>query len=367
MFFNSKKLISKKEQLNGKIQTEYQRMDVAYQDLKKALEEFYKGYQCFDHFDITEVGFWLGDIACYYDGKNYDLSNAFFRMNNQLENVEAVDVSNEQLVGIYNIFTILINDMYFCEEPILMQSDFARPILLDKFKILSDKLISCLKQDPDASVEKLCIAVEKLYTLLDFSLNGTPEHQYLRQLKAKYLDDQTTGYDNIERYRNEIEEIDRRLEKHNRSEEGKKVSRKEIDPFPTLKAYNNAMNLLGHCLLAVEKYENESNILAPSCSDEIADALLERFMQAKDEFDEWDDTVNYDKVAHTMLANATFDMLASGRYHLYAGMLNPLNCSANLLLVYDKSMSYGVKIGMITKAEKKEQREYLLKRISEVG
>ena len=68
-----------------------------------------------------------------------------------------------------------------------------------------------------------------------------------------------------------------------------------------------------------------------------------------------------------MLAQATFDMLASGRYHLYTGILNPLNCSANLMLVYDNSMSYGVKIGMITKEEKKEQREYLLKCISEVG
>ena len=168
-------------------------------------------------------------------------------------------------------------------------------------------------------------------------------------------------------YRNEIEEIDRQLEKHNRSEDGKKVSKKEIDPFPTLKAYNNAMKLLGCCLLAVEQYEKESDTLTPSCVDEVSDTLIERFIRAKDEFDEWDDAVDYDKVAHTMLAHATFDMLASGRYHLYTGILNPLNCSANLMLVYDKAMAYGVKIGMITKEEKKEQRAYLLKCISEVG
>ena len=39
----------------------------------------------------------------------------------------------------------------------------------------------------------------------------------------------------------------------------------------------------------------------------------------------------------------------------------------DLMLVYDKAMAYGVKIGMITKEEKKEQRAYLLKCISEVG
>lgn len=367
MFFNAKKLIAKKEQLNGKIQAEYKRMDDTYLNLKNALEGLYSDYQYFDFFDITVVDFWFGDVACCYAGENYALSNALFRMNNRLESVEAEDINNEQLVGIYNIFTILFNDMYAGEEPILMQPDLTRHILLDKFKALCEKLISCLKNDQSASAEKMCKAVEKFYTLLDFSLNDTVTHRHLRQLKKEFLETQTVGYDNIDRYRKEIGEIDGQLEKRNRSEDGKKVSKKEISPFPTLKAYNNAMKLLRRCLLAVEKYEKDGNILAPSCADEISDILIERFIRAKNAFDEWDDTIDYDIVAHTMLANATFDMLASGRYHLCAGILNPLNCSANLMLVYDKSMAYGVKIGMITKQMQKEQREYLLKCISEVG
>ena len=72
MFFNVKRLIAQKEQLNDKIQAEYQRMDVTYQNLKKALEDFYSGYQYFDIFDITVVDFWFGDIACCYAGENYD-------------------------------------------------------------------------------------------------------------------------------------------------------------------------------------------------------------------------------------------------------------------------------------------------------
>jgi len=367
MFFNVKKLIAHKEQLKSKIQAEREKMDATHQSLKEAMEEFYSGYQYFDTFEITVVDFWFGDIACCYAGDNYDLVNAFFNMNDQLDGVEAEDVSSNQLVGIYNIFTILLNDMYAEEEPLLIQSDLTQQQLLDRFKILSEKLIAYLKQDQSQSAEGMREAVEKLYTLLDFSLNNTPTHKHLRQLKKHHLDTQTVGYSNIDGYEKEIEEIDKQLEKHNRSEDGKKVPKKEFDPFPTLKAYNNATRLLGCCLLAVEKYEKEGNILAPSCSDEISDVLIEQFIRAKDEFDEWDETVNYDKVAHAMLANATFDMLASGRYHLYAGILNPLNCSANLMLVYEKSMSYGVKIGMIKKEEKKEQREYLLKKISEVG
>lgn len=367
MFFAAKKLMARKQKLNDQIQAEYNKMNITYQTLTKALNDFYSEYACFDIFDITVVDFWLGDVACCYDGQNHVLSNAFFRLNEQLSDVEAKSMSKQQLIAIYNIFAILINDMYGDEEPILIQNDISKQTVLDKFKVLIKKLTLCLNNDHSPSAEGLCKAVQKLYTLLDFSLYDSPNHRNLRQLKNQYLLTQTAGYDNIDHYRSEIEEIDKQLEKRSYSEDGKKVSKKEIEPFPTLKAYNNAMKLLGCCLLAVEKYEKEGNPLGPSCAADISEVLIERFVRAKDEFDEWDNTINFDRVAHTMLANATFDMLASGRYHLYAGILNPMNCSANLMLVYDKSMDYGIRIGMITEKEKAEQRDYLLKCISEVG
>ena len=367
MFFGAKRLMAQKQQLENKIQDEYRKMDVEYLGLKKSLCEFYSDYECFDTFDITTVDFWFGDVACCYNGQNYDLSNALFGMNKQLSNVEAEAIGNRQLIGIHNIFTILINDLYAYEEPIIIQTDIPKKEVLDKLKVLTQKLVAAIKNDKTESSEGLCSAVQKLYTLLDFSLYDGPQHRILRQLKKQYLQIQAISYDNIDNYRKEIEEIDKRLEKHNYSEDGKKVSRKEIAPFPTLKAYNNALKLLGCCMTAVEKYEKESDALAPSCLDDISETLLDIFIRSKDEFDEWDDSVDFDKVAHTMLANATFDMLASGRYHLYTGMLNPLNCSANLMLVYDKSMAYGVRNGMITAREKEEQRNYLLECISEVG
>ena len=367
MFFNAKRLMAQKQKVNEMIQAEHKKMDLVYHELTNSLHKMYPNYQCFDMFDITTVDFWLGDVACCYDGDNFDLSNAFFRLNEQLSDVEAEAMGKQQLIGIYNIFTVLINDLYAHEEPLLIQTEIDQQMVLDKFRVLTQKLIANLKNDQSASVEGLCTAVQKLFTLLDFSLYESPEHLYLRQLKKQFLQIQTTGYNNIDSYRQKIEEIDKQLEKHNYSEDGRKLSKRDIAPFPTLKAYNNAMKLLGGCLLAVEKYEKEGSLLAPSCSDDISEILLERFVRAKDEFDEWDDTVNFEKVAHTMLANATFDMLASGRYHLYAGILNPLNCSSTLMLVYDKAMSYGVRIGMITEKEKAEQRDYLQKCISEVG
>lgn len=367
MFFNAKKLISQKQLLEEKIQTEHRKMGIAYRCLKEELREFYSSYQCFDMFDITVVDFWFGEIACCYDGENYDLSNVLFAMNNQLENVEAETITGTQLINIYNVFTFLFNDMYAGEEPILSQSSLPMQSILEKFEDLSNNFIRHLKSQQSTYALNMCGAIEKLYTLLDFSLRDTSTHRYLRHLKDQYIRIQTKGYDNIDRYTSQIREIDAQLEKNSYSEDGERITQKEIEPFPTLRAYNNAMRLLGCCLLAVEKYEKENKVLAPSCAKEISDALLELFICSRDEFDEWDGSVDYDKVAHTMLANITFDMLASGRYHIYTGMLNPLNCSANLMYIYNKAMDYGVHIGLITKEEQKEQREYLLRRISEVG
>lgn len=367
MFFSIKRLVAQKQQLENKIQNEYKNLDAVYLDLKKAFHELYQGFECVDMFDITTADFWFGDVACSYNGQNYDLSNALFRMNKQLSDVEAEAINNRQLTGIYNIIAILINDLYVYEEPIIIQTDISKKEVLDKLKFLVQKLVISIKNDKSETSERLCSAVQKLYTLLDSSLYNSPKHQHLRQLKKQYLQIQATGYDNIDNYRKEIEEIRKRLEKYNYSEDGKKISRKEIAPFPSLKAYNNAAKLLGCCMSAVEKYENESDMIAPSCSNDVGELLFDSFVRFKDEFNEWDDSIDFDRVAHTMLANATFDMLASGRYHLYAGILNPLNCSANLMIVYDKSMEYGVRNGMITAAEKEEQRNYLLECISEVG
>lgn len=367
MFFSAKKLLKQKQQLEAMIQNEHKKMDAAYHGLISAFREVYCDFEYFDMFDITTVDYWFGDVACCYDGDNFDLSNALFKMNQQLHDVEAEAITKHQLMGIYNIFAILINDLYFCKEPILTQDDIPQHLLLDRFGVLTHKLIDNLTRDPSASAAGLCRAIQKLYTLLDFSLCESPKHQHLRYLQKQFLEAQAKGYDNIEKYDQEIDKINRQLEKHNYSEDGEKLSQKEFEPFPTLKAYNNAMKLLAYCSLIVKEYEKGSNPLIPSCEDEIRDSIFEQLIRSKDEFDEWDDTVDYERVAHVMLAHTTFDMLASGRYHLYAGLLDPLNCSANLMLIYDKAMAYGVEIGMVTKAEKEEQRNYLLKCISEIG
>lgn len=366
MFFRAKKLMAQKQQLDDKIEGVYQKMDDTFLSLSESLQKFYPDFECFDLFDLTIASYWFGDIAFCYDGDNEDLSNALYNVDEDLGDIEAENLSNEQVICIYNVFTFLLNDLYSTEEPIL-QSNLSKHAVLDRFKALTQKLISYLNADQSTSAEKMCVAVQKFYTLLDFSLYDSPKHKQLRELKNQYLQILSAGYNLIDRYKEEIEQINKQLEKHNYSEEGKKISKKEISPFPTLKAYNNAIELFTCCMQAVEKYEQEGGLVIPSCTNDIKKEIFAQLIESKDEFDEWDSSVNFEKVAHTILAHTTFDMLASGRYHLYARILNPMNCSANLMLIYDKAMDYGVKIGMVTKDEQAQQRAYLLECISEVG
>lgn len=138
--------------------------------------------------------------------------------------------------------------------------------------------------------------------------------------------------------------------------------------FSNLNARKNTQRLLNICSDLIEKYEKFNAKLAPSCKADLYSHIKKELDQAQKEIAEWQDyDTDYIKIAHTLLTHHTFDMLASGRYHLYYGILNPMNCSSNLMTVYNKSMEWGVEHGLLTDSEKEEQLRYLIKRISQVG
>ena len=128
----------------------------------------------------------------------------------------------------------------------------------------------------------------------------------------------------------------------------------------------NAKRLLNICNDLIEKYQ--SNSFAPSCLSDLMELIEKRVMAAKSEIAEWKDyDTNYIKIAHTMLTHASFDLLASGKYHISFGILNPMSCANNLMDVYKASMDYGLKNNLLDEETRKEEYEYLLKCISEVG
>lgn len=135
-----------------------------------------------------------------------------------------------------------------------------------------------------------------------------------------------------------------------------------------IKAKKNSAKLLDHCLFYIQKYEQTNTKTVPSCADDMKEILSQRISRAYDEIAEWEDyDTDYIKIAHTMLAHASFDLLASGSYHIYYGVLNPMSCSSNLMTVYNKVMEWGVAHNLLDAEEKESQYRYLLQCISEVG
>ena len=97
----------------------------------------------------------------------------------------------------------------------------------------------------------------------------------------------------------------------------------------------------------------------PSCEDDVINLLKSRILEAKAEIADWKDyDTDYIKIAHTMLAHATFDLLATGKYHLYRGLLNPMSCAENLMDVYKASMTYALENKFIDKATQREEYAY---------
>jgi|GEM_PF-972272 hypothetical protein len=128
----------------------------------------------------------------------------------------------------------------------------------------------------------------------------------------------------------------------------------------------NSARLLNICKELIEKYQ--TNNCKPSAETDLLELIGSRVTASKAEISEWRDSdTDYIKIAHTMLAHATFDLLASGAYHIYSGMLNPMSCADNLMDIYKACMEYGIQTKLLDEKTREEQYEYLLQCISEVG
>ncbi len=133
------------------------------------------------------------------------------------------------------------------------------------------------------------------------------------------------------------------------------------------KRENNRDHILRVCIELIQEYEDEAHSVTPSCKEDLMSAIRSLIDQSSDEVKNWPSDVDYIRIAHTLIANLTFDLLASGKYHLYRGILNPMNCSSSLMKVYRKTMDWGHKNNQFTKEVLDEQYHLLQERISEVG
>ena len=134
--------------------------------------------------------------------------------------------------------------------------------------------------------------------------------------------------------------------------------------FKRLRAFRNSHVLLSLCSQIIRRYEYGC---VSSCKDDLLQAI-KTAVKADPSIASWEDeTTNYEKLAHVCIANKAFDLLASGRYHIYTGTLNPVGCAPSLLRVYTAAISWACTNRFITEEERDQQLALLSDRIGSVG
>lgn len=133
------------------------------------------------------------------------------------------------------------------------------------------------------------------------------------------------------------------------------------------KAKKIADSLLKICIDLIICYEKSNPQLKPSCLSDVRPYIQSLLKEYTEEFAEWEDDVDHVEVAHNILRRITYSLLISGKYHIYHGILNPMNCSSNIMVVYNKCTEYGVSKNLIDEETKNTEYDALLRRISQVG
>lgn len=73
------------------------------------------------------------------------------------------------------------------------------------------------------------------------------------------------------------------------------------------------------------------------------------------------------KYVYSMIANVSGDMVESGHYHIYRGILNPMGPGEDLLKIFDSAMDELVELGDTDKKNAEEQKEAVRKNMENMG
>lgn len=73
------------------------------------------------------------------------------------------------------------------------------------------------------------------------------------------------------------------------------------------------------------------------------------------------------KYVYSMIANVSGDMVESGYYHIYRGVLNPMGPGEDLLRIFDSAMDELVELGDTDKGNAEEQKEAIRKNMKNMG
>jgi len=127
-------------------------------------------------------------------------------------------------------------------------------------------------------------------------------------------------------------------------------------------------SLFDLCKKYIVKSESSLEVSSRSCQTELLQIIKKHISEFTDLDEIFEDpTSDIDMYANIVISNVTFDMLVTGKYHLYYGVINPMGIGPTLLKVYEGAMEWSLNHKYIDLKTKTEQFEYLKSRIATIG
>jgi len=77
--------------------------------------------------------------------------------------------------------------------------------------------------------------------------------------------------------------------------------------------------------------------------------------------------ISPEQFTYSAIANLAGDLLESGKYHIYRGVLNPIGIGKDLLEIFDTSVDKMILIGVVNKDYADEQKRGIRDNIKNVG
>lgn len=103
----------------------------------------------------------------------------------------------------------------------------------------------------------------------------------------------------------------------------------------------------------------------PTCKDDLLKAITREINSCHDEISLWHDgIVDFNQIAIRMVSTNSFDLLASGEYHLAPGFVNPLGPTKNLFHVHSSALQWAKDHGLCNDDDIQEDREALRQAIN---
>lgn len=117
----------------------------------------------------------------------------------------------------------------------------------------------------------------------------------------------------------------------------------------------------------LDKFEAQLTDYAPSCKNVLIDASLPLLKRSVQEASEWKKDFDYINTAYCVLYGTAFNLLSSGRFHIFRGELNPMNESQHIYNFCIHHLERATSLGFISEEEQTDQIHYLRECIAEVG